>query len=65
MIKDIFLTKLFGYNCYKSNKLNLNEIKKFKDLFLTIKSRNKLNIKNNQSMRISLISKQINFKKRF
>ena len=65
MIKDLFLTKLFGYNCYKSNKLNLNEIKKIqRPFFLTIKSRNKLNIKNNQSMRISLISKQINFKKK-
>ena len=65
MIKDLFLTKLFGYNCYTSNKLNSNEIKKIqRPFFLTIKSRNKLNIKKNQNMRISLISKQINFKKK-
>lgn len=65
MIKDLFLTKLFGYNCYTSNKLNSNEIKKIqKPFFLTIKSKNKLNIKKNQNMRISLISKQINFKKK-
>lgn len=65
MIKDLFLTKLFGYSCYTSNEFNLNEIKKIqRPFFLTIKSRNKLNIKKNQNMRISLISKQINFKKR-
>jgi len=65
MIKDLFLTKLLGYNCYTSNKLNLNKIKKTqRPFFLTIKSRNKLNIKINQNMSISLISKQINFKKK-
>ena len=65
MIKDLFLSKLFGYSCYTSNEFNLNKIKKIqRPFFLTIKSRNKLNIKKNQNMRISLISKQINFKKR-
>ena len=65
MIKDLFLTELFGYDCYTSNKLNLNKIKKTqRPFFLTIKSRNKLNIKIDKNIRISLMSKQINFKKK-
>ncbi len=65
MIKDLFLTKLLGYNCYTGNKLSLNEIKKIeRPFFLTIKSRNKLKLKKNRNMRVSLISKQINFKKK-
>ena len=65
MIKDLFLTKLFGYDCYADDVLNFNQLKKIqKPFFLTIKSKNKIDLKKNKNFKISLKSKQINFKKK-
>ena len=69
-IKDNFVTSLLGYQAYILNKYKKSYfIKEFRKLqkpfFLTIKSRNKITLKDQKKFKINFCSKLIKFEKKF
>ena len=68
--KDNFVTSLLGYQAYISDKYKKSYfIKEFRKLkkpfFLTIKSRNKISLKDQKKFKINFCSKLIKFEKKY